>query len=80
MTSNKSSAFCRYNLTHFISTRKMNCKKAEDRQDESIVVRVSVDDKVHIKAEAAKRRVSMSTVVRTALMNECVIPKTPYEY
>ena len=58
----------------------MYSKKAEDRQDESIVVRVSVDDKTHIKAEAAKRRVSMSTVVRTALMNERVIPKTPYGF
>lgn len=58
----------------------MNTKPAEARQDESIVVRVSVDDKIHIKNEAARRRVSMSTVVRQALMNERVIPRHPASF
>ena len=58
----------------------MNCKSPEERHDESIVVRLSIDDKIHIRNEAKRRRVSMSTVVRTALMNECIIPKQAVKF
>jgi len=67
--------FCFLEPNTFTTTNKMNCKDPEDRQDESIVVRVSIDDKLHIRNEAKRQRVSMSTVVRQALMNERVIPR-----
>jgi len=54
----------------------MNCKKPEDRQDESLVIRISAVDKECIRKAAQKNKVPMSVVVRTALIeNKTITPQ-----
>ena len=51
----------------------MNYKKPADRQEQSLVIRISAHDKECVRKEAKKNKVSMSVVVRTALMEQQVI-------
>ena len=57
----------------------MNYKKPEDRQEESLVFRISSTDKEYIRKEADANKVSMSVVVRAALIEANIIPR-PYKY
>ena len=54
----------------------MNYKQRGTLQNESIVIRVTQEDKSLIKLIADKRAISMSDVVREALLaNETIKPK-----
>jgi predicted DNA binding CopG/RHH family protein len=52
-----------------------------EKQDNSLVLRVSNTDKVNIQREAQRRGVTMSTLIKSLLIDAKVIdPVNPVEY
>jgi uncharacterized protein (DUF1778 family) len=51
----------------------MNTANRGSKQDESLVIRVTSEDKAMLKVAAQERGTSMSTVVKNALMKDNII-------
>ena len=55
-------------------------KEQDKKQDETIIMRVAPKDKANIKLEAQKKGITMSTLIKSVLMDAKIIEPINIDY